>query len=174
MKMIRFFFLFIIGLNLLALPLPTLALSCCVKTSAGGVAECRSTAETTCDTGFVFHSEGCNETLCPAGGVDPKRDPNCPPDAPKDAVCLKNPLQSSVTAPQIISKIIKTALGIVGAITLLMIVWGGIQWLTSAGNAERVEAGTKTMIWAVVGLFLVFASYIIIQAIISSITTAPR
>ena len=49
--------------------------------------------------------------------------------------------------------IVKYALGLVGSLTLLMLVWGGFQWVTSAGNAEKVNKGSQTMIWAAIGAF---------------------
>lgn len=88
--------------------------------------------------------------------------PQSPTPCAKGSTCLENPLGSKVAASEIIGIIIQGALGIVGALTLLMLVVGGFHWLTSAGNSEKIEKGTKTMIWAVIGLFLVFASYLIL------------
>lgn len=85
--------------------------------------------------------------------------------ATNQEVCkLDNPLANDKTeATQIIATVIKTALGIIGALTLLMLVWGGFQWLTSAGNPEKVKMGTQTMVWAVIGVLLVFASYMLLS-----------
>ena len=89
---------------------------------------------------------------------------------------LENPLQkcvkdsngrevcSDVTeVPALINTVVKAALGVIGAFTLLMFVWGGFQWLTSAGNPEKVSSGTQTMIWAVIGVVLVLSSYILLS-----------
>lgn len=94
----------------------------------------------------------------------------CPDGSAKGTVCLENPLGNKVEATEIIGTIIKGALGLVGAITLLMLVLGGFRWLTSAGNAEKIEQGTKTMLWAVVGLFLVFASYLLLSTFTDYLT----
>ena len=92
---------------------------------------------------------------------------------PTDQVCLESPLEqidpktgksSDVTDfPTVLGTVIKAALGIIGSITLLMLIWGGFQWLTSAGNPEKVKKGTQTMIWAAVGAFLVLSSYLIMS-----------
>lgn len=76
---------------------------------------------------------------------------------------LDNPLGTNVEFSQIAGTVIRGLMGIIGSLTLLMFVWGGFQWLTSAGNAEKVEAGSKTMIWAVIGVLLVFSSYFLIS-----------
>lgn len=88
------------------------------------------------------------------------------PNLPKGTVCLDNPLGKGVVdARQIIGIVIKGVLGIIGSISLLMMVWGGFQWLTSAGNQEKVKAGTQTMVWAVIGVLLVFSSFILVNAL---------
>ena len=88
----------------------------------------------------------------------------CPDDNTKQCVPLCNPLKSGTTdIKEIIGIIIRSALGLVGSLTLLMVVWGGFKWLTSAGNPEKVKSGSQTMLWAGIGVFLVFASYFILS-----------
>ena len=64
--------------------------------------------------------------------------------------------------PILIGMVIKAALSIVGALSLFVFIVGGFTWLTSAGNPEKVTKGAKTMVWAVLGLVVVFASYMIV------------
>ncbi len=54
-------------------------------------------------------------------------------------------------------------LGIVGSLTLLMFIYGGFMLLISAGNAESVAQGKKIILGSVMGLIIVFSSYLIIQ-----------
>ncbi len=94
-----------------------------------------------------------------------------PAPADPNMVKLDNPLEGNKTeATQIISKVITTALGIIGALTLLMLVYGGFQWLTSAGNPEKVKMGTQTMVWAIIGVLLVFASYMLLSTFTNYLT----
>jgi hypothetical protein len=90
---------------------------------------------------------------------------------PENKVCLENPLGGNYEFTDIAGTIIKGLMGIIGSLTLLMFVWGGFQWLTSAGNAEKVEAGSKTMIWAVIGVLLVFSSYFLISTFTTFLST---
>lgn len=69
----------------------------------------------------------------------------------------------------IIGNVIKAALGIVGSIALLMMTYGGFLWLTAMGNNERVEKGKETLIWAVLGLVVIFGAYAITSYIIDKI-----
>ena len=62
--------------------------------------------------------------------------------------------------------LIKAALGLIGAVSLFVFIMGGFKWLTSLGNAEKVSKGAKTMLWAVLGLIITFASYLILNLLL--------
>ncbi|HSR89366.1 MAG TPA: pilin [Candidatus Udaeobacter sp.] len=97
---------------------------------------------------------------------------NCNFNASGQEICsLDNPLSSGTEATGIINVIIKGALGIIGALTLLMLIWGGFQWLTSAGNPEKVKTGTQTMVWAIIGVILVFSSYLLLSTFTDYLTS---
>ncbi|MCK4553586.1 hypothetical protein KAU19_01320 [Candidatus Parcubacteria bacterium] len=53
--------------------------------------------------------------------------------------------------------------GLIGSVALLFFIYGGIVFLISAGNSEKVEQGKKILIGAAIGLVIVFASYAITQ-----------
>ncbi len=53
-------------------------------------------------------------------------------------------------------------LGIVGSLALIMFVYGGFTLLLSGGNKEWVEKGNQAIKNAVIGLFIVFLSFMII------------
>jgi hypothetical protein len=91
-------------------------------------------------------------------------------DCPSGRVCLKNPLGNAVDAEDIIGNIIKGVLGVLGSLALFMMVWGGFQWLTSAGSKEKVAKGSRTMMWALIGVVVVLASYILVDAVLNAIT----
>jgi hypothetical protein len=83
---------------------------------------------------------------------------------------LESPLSGKIEVTSLVGTIIKAVLGLIGSITLFMLVWGGFQWLTSAGNQEKVSQGTQTMLWAVIGLGVVFGSYIFLTTYIQFLT----
>lgn len=70
---------------------------------------------------------------------------------------------------QIIGSVIKTVLGIIGAIALLIFVYGGIMWMTSGGSPERIKKAQTTLIWAVIGLLVIFASYTLVDFVINAL-----
>ena len=48
-------------------------------------------------------------------------------------------------------------------------VWGGLMWMTSQGNTERVTKGKNTLVWAVIGLVIIFASYAILSTVFDAL-----
>lgn len=71
--------------------------------------------------------------------------------------------------PEIIKKVIQQILGIVGALGLVGFIYGGLLYMTAAGNTERAEKGRKTLVWSTMGLVVIFASYAIVGAIINAL-----
>lgn len=63
----------------------------------------------------------------------------------------------------IIATIVNTLLFIVGIISVIMIIVGGIRYTVSAGDGNAVAAAKNTILYAVIGLVIAFASYAIIN-----------
>ncbi len=84
---------------------------------------------------------------------------------------LPNPLGSTdITTQQLIGSVIGAILGIVGSIALVMFIIGGFQWMTAGGNMEKVKKGRDTLVWATLGLVVVFAAYAILRFIFEALT----
>lgn len=63
----------------------------------------------------------------------------------------------------IISNLIPLLITIAGVGLLLMILLSGFSLLTSAGDAKKMEAVKNRLTFALVGFFIVFLSYWIVQ-----------
>jgi len=112
----------------------------------------------------------CDNGACKAASTKTVK---CP-SGKGECIALENPIgqgpSGTTDVTVLIGTIIKAALGIIGSLTLLMLVWGGFQWLTSAGNPEKVKKGSQTMVWAIIGVVLVFASYLILTTYLNYLT----
>ncbi len=54
---------------------------------------------------------------------------------------------------------------IVGILATVMVMYGGIQWLTAAGNSSRIENAKQTMNSAFIAVVLTLTSYLLLQLI---------
>jgi hypothetical protein len=59
----------------------------------------------------------------------------------------------------------KWILGIIGSLALAFFIYGGIMFMISGGSSEKVTKAKQILIGAVIGLIIVFASYMIINFI---------
>ncbi len=62
-------------------------------------------------------------------------------------------------------------LALSGSAALLAFVYGGFEWILSAGYPERVERGKKAITGAAVGLVIVFGAYTFVNLLISILIT---
>lgn len=63
-------------------------------------------------------------------------------------------------------------LGLVGALTLAMFIYGGVVLLISGGNSEKISKGKEIILGSVVGLLIVFGSYTIITFVVNDVLGA--
>ena len=74
------------------------------------------------------------------------------------------------TLPEFAGKVTRFAIQISGVLAFLMFLWGGLLWVTSAGNAEQVTKGKETLLWASLGLVVLFGAYAAVETIIKALT----
>ncbi len=84
-----------------------------------------------------------------------------------DTVEIKDP--KSTDLPAILNLVIGWILALVGGLAVLFIIWGGIQYVTSAGNKDKAETAKKTLTYAIVGLIVI----VLAEVIVSLVTTLP-
>jgi hypothetical protein len=61
----------------------------------------------------------------------------------------------------IIATVINVILGVVGALFVALIVYGGVDWIISGGNPEKVGKAKKIITRAILGLLIVASAYTI-------------
>lgn len=71
---------------------------------------------------------------------------------------------------QYIGGLQRYAIGIIGIMAVIVLMMGGVMWLTAAGNSGQVGEAKKLIAGSLVGLFLVFGSYIILYLINPNLT----
>ncbi|MFA5413571.1 MAG: hypothetical protein WC348_03470 [Patescibacteria group bacterium] len=71
------------------------------------------------------------------------------------------PQEGESSIPVRIGNIISYALGFVGVIFLILMIAGGLLWMTAAGNEERVTKAKSLITNAVIGMVIVFSAYAI-------------
>lgn len=71
-----------------------------------------------------------------------------------------------------LTTITNTLLFIVGALSVIMIIFGGLRYVISGGNSATVTAAKNTILYAIVGLIVAFLAFAAINFVLDAITGA--
>jgi len=85
-----------------------------------------------------------------------------------ESVPLPDPLDG-VEASGLVANMINGILGVVGALALFFFVWGGVLWMSSGGNTEKVKKGRDSIVWAIFGLLAIFGSYVVLNFVLTDL-----
>lgn len=69
----------------------------------------------------------------------------------------------------LIAKIVNVLLFVIGIISVIMIIVGGIRYATSNGDANSVTAAKNTILYAIVGLVVAIFAYAIVTFVVDQI-----
>ncbi len=134
--------------------------ACTTKLDEGGSCVPGITGDAVCKSGKCNPDTGkCTKPVDIAGGGDGKE---------VKTTDLPDFLNTGGAGPYgVVGRVVSYLIGISGTIAFVIFVYGGILWLISAGRDDYIKKGQQAMVWAVIGLAVIFSSYIIIKFIVS-------
>ncbi len=71
-----------------------------------------------------------------------------------------------------IASIIKTAMGLLGIIAVVIILIGGFIWMTAGGNDEKIGEAKKYIFAGVIGLAIILSAYALTSFVITQLVDA--
>lgn len=74
----------------------------------------------------------------------------------------------------VFTQITNTVLYVVGAISVLMLVWGGFRYIISGGDSKKVTDAKNTILYAILGLIIAFFAYAIVNFVLNTISPTPE
>ena len=60
-----------------------------------------------------------------------------------------------------VRRFINIALGFLGVVTVIMIIYGGVLWLTAMGSDDKVQKGKNILLWAAIGAIVISIAWTI-------------
>ncbi len=73
----------------------------------------------------------------------------------------------------VFTQVTNTVLYVVGAISVIMLVWGGFRYIISGGDSKKVTDAKNTILYAILGLVIAFFAYAIVNFVLNTISPAP-
>lgn len=74
--------------------------------------------------------------------------------------------------PEIVGRLVAALLGLFGALFLVLIIYGGVQYMTAGGDEKKIQSARQTIINAIIGMVVVALSYAIAFYVINLISGA--
>lgn len=96
----------------------------------------------------VALADGININTCPGGNFSP--------------LCL-----GASDLGKVITNAINFLFVVAALLALVFLVIGGVKWLTSQGEKEGVGKARETIVAAIVGLVIIFLSYLIVNFVLN-------
>lgn len=81
-----------------------------------------------------------------------------------------NGITAAERVDQIVSQIIDILSLVVGVVAVVMIIIGGLRYVTSGGDSGNVTGAKNTILYAVVGLIVVALSQVIVRFVVDRAT----
>jgi len=133
--------------------------------SGATLTQCCTACSTTETSAESVQYNGASESCptAPASGTSGTEDTGTPSRSrTPSSYGYNNPL-GTTNVNTVIGRVIRAAVGLVGALFLAMFVWGGVLWMTSAGEPEKVKKAKQALMNAIIGMVIVALSYTIIN-----------
>ena len=75
-----------------------------------------------------------------------------------------------MTLPEMIAAFFNVILSLTGLAFLILLVYGGIMYLTASGDAERAKKAMRLITQAVIGIVILLAAFALAQFIFSQLS----
>ncbi|MDD4477340.1 MAG: hypothetical protein PHY40_04295 [Patescibacteria group bacterium] len=98
---------------------------------------------------------------------------NATPSIQEGLQIIEQPLGLPTTDIRVIvAKIIRTALGLLGIVMVVLVIYGGFLWMTAGGNETQIGKAKKILINAAIGLAIILSAYAIVSYVIKMLGTS--
>ena len=80
-----------------------------------------------------------------------------------------NSCDTNLSVNQLFTRIADVLTYLVGAISIIMIIYGGLRYVISRGDAAQIKAAKETILYAVAGVVVAIVAFAIIKFVTSTI-----
>ena len=70
----------------------------------------------------------------------------------------------------VFTQITNTVLYVVGIVSVIMLIYGGLRYVTSGGDSKKVTDAKNTILYAIIGLIISILAFSIVNFVINAVT----
>lgn len=89
---------------------------------------------------------------------------------PSSAECAGGGADATERINTLVRQVINFLSAIVGIVAVIMIIVGGLRYITSGGNDTSVTSAKNTILYAIIGLIIVALSQLIVRFVLGKLT----
>ena len=94
---------------------------------------------------------------------------DCPDDLPNHELICASSAGGESKLINTVSNVLMAIYGIVGVLAVVMIVVGGVKYMTSQGDPGKIQSAKNTIMYSIIGLVIVLAAFAITNFILSAL-----
>lgn len=87
------------------------------------------------------------------------------------STCNDTTATGAAKANDLVTKVVDIFSVVVGLVSVIMIIFGGFRYITSAGDSTKITAAKNTIVYAVIGLVIVAIAQFIVQFVLQKVTS---
>ena len=92
---------------------------------------------------------------------------SCPADLPnREIICGKGGEQDMIST---VGKVLTAVYGMVGILAVVMIIVGGVKYMTSEGDPGKIQSAKNTIMYSVIGLVITLLAFAITNFILGAL-----
>ncbi|XOU93918.1 MAG: Mbov_0395 family pilin-like conjugal transfer protein [Candidatus Kerfeldbacteria bacterium] len=79
---------------------------------------------------------------------------------------IKNGLEGEITTvnpEDITTNTMSWILGLLGLISVIIVLYGGFSWMTAAGNEEKLSKAKKLLTYSIIGLIVILFAWVMVS-----------
>ena len=73
---------------------------------------------------------------------------------------------------QTAARVIRAGLGLLGIVAIVIVLWGGVLWMTAGGDTEKVGTAKKVLFSGIIGLIIILSAFAIAQFVLNQLISA--
>lgn len=160
----------------LTMPLAANAAACptgftCTTTPTGGCPTgftCTTGSQGGCPTGFTCTTQGTSNNGSSVGGSQSSAQALCEGSGGtySGTTCSGG---TDKTVGGILKAVANILIFLVGAVSVVMIIIGGLKYVLSNGDQSQVTSAKNTVLYAIVGIVVAFFAYAIVNFVLTNI-----
>ncbi len=80
------------------------------------------------------------------------------------------PIADQLDVTTTVSNVLGWVLGFLGLVAVIIVIIGGVKWMTSGGDEKKVKSAQQTILAGAIGLIIILSAWVIVKLVLGGTT----